>query len=96
MKPNPKGRLHPFIVISMIIFCNIGIWPFGDKTIVTGDLGGQYINFYSHYARAIKNGQLAGLIYGFDKSLGGTLIGNLAYYFSSIFNIVCQINIQWL
>ena len=73
--------------ISMIVFVVIGIWPFGDKTIVTGDLGGQYINFYSHYAQAIKNGRLDGFIYGFDKSLGGTLIGNFAYYFSSIFNI---------
>ena len=68
------------------VFVLLGIWPFGDGTVLTGDLNGQYINYFAHYKRAFA-GQ-AGFAYGFDKSLGGSLLGLLAYYVSSPLNFV--------
>ena len=68
------------------IYILLGIWPFGDGTVLSGDLNGQYINYFAHYKRAFA-GQ-AGFAYGFDKSLGGSLLGLLAYYVSSPLNFL--------
>lgn len=69
-----------------LLYFLLGLWPFGDGSILTGDLGGLYINFYAHLKRAVL-GQ-AGFFYGFDKGLGGSLVGLFAYYYASPLNLL--------
>lgn len=71
--------------MMLALYALLGIYPFGDGTVLTGDLNGQYINYFSHYKRAFLGD--SGFFYGFDKSLGGSLLGLFAYYVSSPLNL---------
>lgn len=69
------------VLVLLAVYAALGVWPLGDATVITGDLNGQYIPYYAHYTRFFK-GQ-AGFAYGFDKALGGGLLGLFAYYVAS-------------
>lgn len=92
MKTNKK--FYPYIsflfslLIIFLVYAFVGIFPFGDKTVITGDLNGQYMSYFSHFAQSLKQFNLNGFFYGFDKSLGGTLIGSFAYYCASPLNLL--------
>ncbi len=86
-------RRHPVLLagalaagMMLCVYMVRGIWPFGELTVITGDLNGQYIPYFSHYQRFF-NGE-AGFFYGFDKSLGGPLAALFAYYVASPLNLL--------
>ncbi len=86
-------KLHPAVLTALLacgmmlgVYIALGIWPFGDMTVLTGDLNAQYVNYFAHFKHALSGA--AGFSYGFDKSLGGGLLGIFAYYVSSPFNVV--------
>ncbi|MCD8370002.1 MAG: YfhO family protein [Clostridiales bacterium] len=61
------------------------VFPFGTKSVLVWDMEFQYKDFYS-YLWEVLHGN-ANLQYSFSKSLGGPMVGLVAYYISSIFNI---------
>ncbi|WP_367923959.1 YfhO family protein [uncultured Ruthenibacterium sp.] len=73
--------------MMVVIYIALGVWPFGPNTVVTGDLGGQYLNYFAHMRRSLLEG-FSGWGYSFEKGLGGNLMGILAYYCSSLFNVL--------
>lgn len=75
-------------IMMLCLYALLGIWPFGHSTVVTGDLGGQYVPYFSHFSDALQSGNWAGMFFGFDKSLGGSLAGILAYYCASPLNLL--------
>ena len=36
------------VIIMLIIFAGIGMIPFGEKSILTIDMNGQYVSFFSY------------------------------------------------
>lgn len=85
-KNNTLLTLALAAALVLVLYARLGIWPFGDGTVLTGDLNGQYINYFAHFRRALLAGE--GFGYGFDKALGGGLLGIFAYYASSPFNLL--------
>ncbi len=74
-------------VLSMtIIYAIFGVYPFGDKTVLVMDLNVQYVNFFEYYRKVLSGD--AGLIYSFNKEMGGTMFGIFAYYLSSPFSLL--------
>ncbi len=74
------------LVIAVVVCYYLGYTPFGDNTILTGDLNGIYVNFYSSFSDSILNGD--GITYSFSKHLGGSTIVTFAYYVSGLFNLL--------
>ncbi|WP_133014354.1 YfhO family protein [Clostridium cuniculi] len=74
------------IILMGIIYAVIGIYPFGNKNIITSDMYLQYVAFLSR-VKDILSGD-AGIFYSFSKSLGGNTAGLFAYYMSSPFNLI--------
>lgn len=72
-----------FIAIALII----GFIPFGENTMLTIDLGQQYIDFYSLFRDTIFNDS-SQLFYSFEKAIGGEMLGLWAYYLLSPFNFI--------
>lgn len=77
--------LLPFFIL-LIIFALLGIYPFGQRTLLVIDLRDQYIDFFSYLKSALAEGD--SLLYTFSKNLGGEMISLIAYYLISPFNVV--------
>ena len=60
------------------VYAVAGFAPFGEKTLLTVDMNGQYVAFFSQL-RSILLGK-DDLLYTFGKALGGDMIGLFAYY----------------
>lgn len=80
-----KKHLYPSfafpVMVLLIIYGAIGVFPLGDRSILTLDMNAQYI-FYFEQIRDVLVGK-ASLIYTFERSLGGEFLGYYAYYLAS-------------
>ncbi|WP_461213220.1 YfhO family protein [Lacticaseibacillus sp. GG6-2] len=87
---------HPLLVACLLpiiimgaYFIGRGVYPFGNSSLLTVDMGQQYIDFYSYFRQTVL-GHPGQLFYAFNKDLGGDMYGVFAYYLLSPFNfIVC-------
>ncbi len=72
-------------LVSMVMFTLVmalqGFLPFGDKTLLTQDLSGQYIEFM----KGMKVSLFDQFFYNFDAGLGSDYISLYTYYLSSPF-----------
>lgn len=80
-----------YFIILTLLFSVLGVLlnfaPFGKYTLLTVDLGQQYIDFFSLYKETLsQNPQM--LVYSFQKGMGGEMLGLWAYYLMSPFNII--------
>lgn len=75
------------ILIMALIFIFQGVYPFGDETLLTIDLGQQYIDFFAEYKQSVPF-HLERFIYSFHKGLGGEMTGLWAYYLMSPLNLI--------
>ena len=66
------------------IYLLLGFWPFGDGTMLTGDLNGLYVAYLADLKRRLAEG---GFFYSFSKLCGGSTLGLFAYYMASPFNL---------
>ena len=69
------------IVITSIVYAVLGIFPYGQNSVLTLDMNGQYVYFFEQF-RDIITGK-ASLFYSFERSLGGEFLGNYTYYLAS-------------
>lgn len=89
----PKGVLYVSsallpMTIMLVVWFFMGIYPFGNKSLMTIVFDQQYISFYGLLKNAILSSDLSSLTYSFTKSIGGDMIGELGYYLMSPFNII--------
>lgn len=71
----------------LIYFMIQKTFPFGNNTLLTTDLGQEYIDFYSYYRRVLL-GHPNQFFYTFSSSLGGPMLGTWSYYLLSPFNLI--------
>lgn len=77
--------LITIVLISLAIIKNF--IPFGSRSMLTVDLGQQYIDFFSLFRKTLL-GNPEQFFYSFEKGFGGEMIGLWAYYLMSPFNII--------
>lgn len=85
---NVLGFILSFLIpgfLFLFILRTCGIIPFGNYTLVSYDLQGQYISFLSYLRSVLLTNN--DLIYTFSKPLGGDMISIFTYYLFSPFNI---------
>ena len=77
-----------FIPVALILvaFFIHGICPFGDKTVMTGDMQYQFVDYLA-YLKTIITGN-NDFSYSFSKNLGGSMAGFSAYYYFSPLNFI--------
>lgn len=93
LKKYPKKILYVAsallpMTIMLLVWASIGMYPFGNKSLMAVDFGQQYISFFGLLKNAVLTGDLSSLSYSFTKSLGGDMIGVLGYYLMSPFNLI--------
>lgn len=92
---NKHFHLHFNLIIAFIIPVIImGIYfayrqmaPFGSNSILTVDLGQQYVDFFAYF-RNIFLHHPSSLLYSFSKGLGGEMWGTNSYYLFSPLNFI--------
>ncbi len=75
----------PVILLTIVFFIH-GIFPFGDKTVMTGDMQFQFVDYLA-YLKTIVTGN-NDFSYSFSKNLGGSMAGFSAYYYFSPLNFI--------
>ncbi|WP_269073879.1 YfhO family protein [Agrilactobacillus fermenti] len=88
-------KRHYIYIFSFLIpafsllfyFMYRGAYPFGKSSLLTVDLGQQYIDFFAYFKQNILT-HPTNLIYSFSKALGGDMLGVSAYYLISPLNII--------
>lgn len=73
--------------ISLVYFISRQMFPFGNNTILTVDLGQQYVDFYSFFKDTLLH-HPERFFFSFSKAIGGQMIGEWAYYLLSPFNLI--------
>lgn len=76
----------PCLILSGIYIVQ-GVYPFGNSSLMTVDLGQQYVDFFSYYRQTFYEDP-SSLFYSFSKAIGGDMIGLWAYYLTSPFNLI--------
>ncbi|MFC6207976.1 YfhO family protein [Levilactobacillus tongjiangensis] len=74
----------PFILMTAY-FIYRQMAPFGSSSLLTVDLGQQYIDFFAYLRRAILHDP-SSIFYSFANGLGGEMLGTWAYYLLSPLN----------
>ena len=74
------------VISLLLVYLSIGIYPFGELSLLTIDMYNQYVSFFS-YLKTILLGN-NDIFYTFSKNLGGDMIGILAYYLMSPLNAI--------
>lgn len=75
------------MLIMLGYFIYRGMAPFGNQTILTVDLGQQYIDQFATFKYTILS-HPSSFFYSFSNGLGGDMIGEWAYYLMSPFNFI--------
>ncbi|UQS86682.1 YfhO family protein [Nicoliella spurrieriana] len=78
--------LLPFVIMACY-FAYRNMAPFGSQSILTVDMGQQYVDFYAYFKHAITSDP-SSIFYSFSKALGGEMIGLWAYYLTSPINLI--------
>lgn len=89
LRKRPPFLLFAFLMPVLIMglyFAYRGMAPFGSSSILTVDLGQQYVDFFSYFRHSLLH-HPSGLIYSFSKGLGGEMFGTNAYYLFSPLNL---------
>lgn len=91
-KWNRPGMLYflaGFLLTALVTgasFARIGVWPFGDKTVLLVDSLHQYLPFYTDLHEKLTEGE--SLLYSFSGGLGYNFWSTLAYYMASPLNLL--------
>ncbi|WP_105955953.1 YfhO family protein [Apilactobacillus quenuiae] len=80
----------PFIIMACY-FAYRNMFPFGNGSILTVDLGQQYVDFFAFYRRTILNLNIHNFFYSFSNGYGGEMIGIWSYYLMSPLNLIIAI-----
>lgn len=75
------------IIIMLVYFIVRKMFPFGNSSLLTVDLGQQYVDFFALYRNTLLH-HWNTLFYSFTKDLGGDMYGTWAYYLFSPFNLI--------
>lgn len=76
------------LTLMLVNFIILGIFPFGNSTIMAIDFASQYIDLFAYLKQAVLSLDFDSFFYSFSKSLGGDMVGLWGYYLLSPFNII--------
>ncbi|MBS4770478.1 YfhO family protein [Carnobacteriaceae bacterium zg-ZUI240] len=76
------------LAIMIVNFIILGMYPFGNTTVMAIDFASQYIDLFAYLKRAVLSLDVDSFFYSFSKSLGGDMVGLWGYYLLSPFNLI--------
>ena len=75
------------VVLMLSYFIYRKMFPFGNSSLLTVDMGQQYIDFFSFFRNTLLHDP-SNFFYSFNKAIGVEMLGEFAYYLLSPFNLL--------
>lgn len=75
------------VILMTAYFAGRGMTPFGSSTILTVDLGQQYLDYFIQFKHTLLSDPSA-FFYSFSSGIGGDMVGEWSYYLMSPFNLL--------
>ncbi|MCI9336268.1 MAG: YfhO family protein [Lachnospiraceae bacterium] len=72
-------------LIMLALFVGNGIYPFGDRSFLSGDLYHQYMPFFSELLHKVRGGE--NLSFSFHVGIGSNFLALFVYYLASPFHL---------
>lgn len=89
VKFKPLYYLAAFLIpalLTFIAYAVFGVYPFGERSVLTLDLNGQYVYYFENIRRAFWNGE--SVLYSWARNLSGGYQGVIGYYLASPFTFI--------
>ncbi|WP_019680200.1 YfhO family protein [Ruminococcus flavefaciens] len=80
--------LIPFL-LTLIAYIGFDVYPFGERSVLTLDLNGQYIYYFEALRRDFWGGGSA--FYSWSRNLSGGFMGVIGYYLASPFTLIIML-----
>lgn len=74
------------VLIMTLIYVAMEVFPFGENSVLVLDLNGQYVYYFEAIRDFFRGEQ--GILYSFERALGGEFLGIVAYYVASLFTFL--------
>ncbi len=78
----------PF-VLTLISYIAFGVYPFGERSVLTLDLSGQYIYYFESLRDSIWGDSSP--FYSWSRNLSGGFMGIIGYYLASPFTLIIML-----
>jgi uncharacterized membrane protein YfhO len=82
---NATAFLLPILLMGSVLAA-MGVFPFGDKTLLVADMHSEYVHYFTYLHRAVRGG--GSLLRSWSMGMGLNMMGLLAFYTASPFNLV--------
>lgn len=73
-------------LILLVSYFAFGVWPFGEESVLSLDLNGQYVYYYDHMYDVLAGKE--SIFYSWNRNLSGEWMGIMGYYLGSPFNFI--------
>ena len=80
--------LIPFL-LTLVAYINFDVYPFGERSVLTLDLNGQYIYYFEALRDAFWGDGSA--FYNWSRNLSGGFMGIIGYYLASPFTLIVML-----
>lgn len=78
------------MAVMLCLFIIKGIYPFGGRSFLSGDLYHQYMPFFSELLHKVRGGE--GLDFSFNVGIGSNFLALFVYYLASPFHILALLS----
>lgn len=89
VKFKPLYYLAAFLIpalLTFIAYVIFGVYPFGERSVLTLDLNGQYVYYFENIRRCFWEGE--SILYSWARNLSGGYQGVIGYYLASPFTFI--------
>lgn len=86
VKLKPLYYIAAFLIpalLTFIAYIIFGVYPFGERSVLTLDLNGQYVYYFENIRRCFWEGE--SMLYSWARNLSGGYQGVIGYYLASPF-----------
>ncbi len=74
------------VVILFVSYIIFGVYPFGERSVLSLDLNAQYVYYYDYIYDVLAGEE--SLFYSWSRNLSGEFAGIIGYYLASPFNLL--------
>lgn len=81
----PLSFAVPFVILLLSYFI-FEVYPFGERSVLSLDLNGQYVYYYDYMYDVLAGKE--SIFYSWSRNLSGEFMGIVGYYLGSPFNLL--------